>query len=114
MGAQAKRRLSADYDSSSLEPNVDPEKAVAFLNAGAVEPSAIPVSETSSIRPADPWRSRTIRARESTLQLFDIIEAGQRTKRAKRDLPDAEPATVQELADLAICLLAEHLGYEPV
>ena len=110
MSPSTSRRLADEYDLSTLEPGVDRDKTLAFLDQSSKPKAEVPKIEGSWQR-EDPWKARTIRARASTIQLFDVMEAGQRTKRVNRTLEAGEPVSVQELADLAIRLLAKHLGY---
>ena len=130
-------RLADKYQLTDLEPDVDPEKAAAFLAGGAgKKPQSVPrpINEDETARlplakprvvaqaspraaaealpeKAEPWTSRTIRLRQSTALALTKAACSQKMKQAEGKLKSAEPVSVQEIAEHGIRLALAELGY---
>jgi hypothetical protein len=131
-------RLADKYELTDLEPDVDPEKAAAFLASGSANRpkivrsragdngrSSAPPNPQQGVGPrpaeqfsakplignAELWTSRTIRLRQSTATTLTKAACGQKMKQAEGKLRTGEPVTVQEIADYGIGLVLADLGY---
>lgn len=129
-------QLAEKYDLKDLEPDVDPEKAAAFLASGKGEEGKVRVtrkrtSESQQSKPrilrTDPrpqqshftsaavsehWTSRTIRLRQSTAVALTMAACGQKSRQVETKVSPGEPVTVQEIADFGIRLALAQLGYQ--
>ncbi len=130
--------LADKYQLSDLEPDVDPEKAAAFLarrvgnkptassrRSGAENSAALPgpqpvaVTRASTYHTTKPhigkeelWTSRTIRLRQNTATVLTKAACGQKVKQAEGKLKPGESVTVQEIADHGVRLALAELGYD--
>ena len=124
-------RLADKYELADLEPDVDPEKAAAFLagnnadlpkssrrsslasRAGKRVPEDLPspASTTRIVVNREHWTSRTIRLRQSTATALTKAACAQKSNQAEDKLKPGDPVTVQEIADHGIRLALAELGY---
>lgn len=138
--SKSNTNLADQYDMSHLEPDVDPEKAAAFLQVDQQKPEPSTPTAVESVAKLQPkskprkkaastdapakyvgatsnrnkrtvWTSRTIRLRQETADTLTKAACGQKTKLVEGKLKGDDPVTVQEIAERGIRLALADLGY---